>query len=440
MRSWSRRSPGAGIDVEGQRGPQLTVRVARGSSDRARRTRGVFTAFNAWTRDKTRSMAEILVDQGVLDGARRTLLEGLVAEHLKMHGGDPEKSLAAIDTGRSTRERLAQISDAELAPASLLSANRRPAEVLLANPSPGPAIAPSSARTACGHNRQEQLLAEQVARWGQGRRVLVEAFLARDPELRHDSEAVLDLIYNEIVLREQRARRPGADEYIGRFPELGDAIRDQFEIHRMFADRDPSSNGETPRRRRLSPSARPRPGACGFASSGRTPRGASERSSSRSTPSCTARWRSSRSTTEHADDPDQPPAIPGRGRDHRRPRASRHRAGLRPGHLRERPAVLRHAVHQGRQPQRRDRARFTPIESLKRDPGRRSLELQKLLAAVPRRLQRDRVRAQPRRAAPRLQAGQHHRRQARRDARRRLGPGQVGGPSRARRGVRGANA
>ena len=32
--------------------------------------------------------------------------------------------------------------------------------------------------------------------------------------------------------------------------------------------------------------------------------------------------------------PDQPPAVPARGRDHRRPGASRDRAGLRPGHLR----------------------------------------------------------------------------------------------------------
>ena len=53
-------------------------------------------------------------------------------------------------------------------------------------------------------------------------------------------------------------------------------------------------------------------------------------------------------------------------------------------------------------------------------------------APVPRRLQRDRLRPQPRRAAPRHQAGQHHRRQARRDAGGRLGPGQGDGPGRAR--------
>ena len=68
--------------------------------------------------------------------------------------------------------------------------------------------------------------------------------------------------------------------------------------------------------------------------------------------------------------------------------------------------------------------RFHADESLKHDPGRRSLELRKLLRRFTRRLQRHRLRPLPRRAPPRHQAGQHHRRQARRDAGGRLGPGQ----------------
>ena len=43
-----------------------------------------------------------------------TLLEGLVIEHLRRHGSDPERSLAAIGIGRSTRECLLQIGDGEL--------------------------------------------------------------------------------------------------------------------------------------------------------------------------------------------------------------------------------------------------------------------------------------------------------------------------------------
>ena len=74
--------------------------------------------------------------------------------------------------------------------------------------------------------------------------------------------------------------------------------------------------------------------------------------------------------------------------------------------------------------------RFHADEALKSDPGRRSLELRKLLRRFTRRLQRDRLRPQPRRAAPRHQAGQHHRRQARRDPGGRLGPGQAARPGR----------
>ena len=59
---------------------------------------------------------------------------------------------------------------------------------------------------------------------------------------------------------------------------------------------------------------------------------------------------------KHADDPVSRQRFVARGRDHRRARAPGHRAGLRPGHLRRRPPVLRHAVHQGRQPQGGHRA------------------------------------------------------------------------------------
>jgi hypothetical protein len=40
-------------------------------------------AFQAWTRDKARPLAEHLVALGHLDAEQRSLLEGLVAQHLK---------------------------------------------------------------------------------------------------------------------------------------------------------------------------------------------------------------------------------------------------------------------------------------------------------------------------------------------------------------------
>src|SRR5262245_8956456 len=71
-------------------------------------------AFQAWTRDKARPLAEHLVGRGDLDADDRAAVEALVARHLKKHGGDPERSLAAIPAGRSTREGLARLADPDI--------------------------------------------------------------------------------------------------------------------------------------------------------------------------------------------------------------------------------------------------------------------------------------------------------------------------------------
>jgi hypothetical protein len=63
-------------------------------------------AFGAWTLDKSRGLADHLEHRGDLSSARRALLEALVGVHLKAHGGDTEKSLAAVSAGKSTKEGL----------------------------------------------------------------------------------------------------------------------------------------------------------------------------------------------------------------------------------------------------------------------------------------------------------------------------------------------
>jgi tRNA A-37 threonylcarbamoyl transferase component Bud32 len=74
----------------------------------------LIAAVSAWIRDKTRSLARILVEQGALSEARRALLEPLVDEHLRVHDGDPEKSLASVSSLGSVREALAAVADAEV--------------------------------------------------------------------------------------------------------------------------------------------------------------------------------------------------------------------------------------------------------------------------------------------------------------------------------------
>ena len=67
----------------------------------------LFAAFAAWTRDKTRSLADHLAAGGGLDTDDRLAVQAMVATHLRKNGNDVEKSLAAVPAGRSTREGLA---------------------------------------------------------------------------------------------------------------------------------------------------------------------------------------------------------------------------------------------------------------------------------------------------------------------------------------------
>ena len=106
---------------------------------------------------------------GDLTAAKRALLEALAEVHLDAHGGDVEKSLAAVSAGKSTQESLARIGgpeveatlarvgsgstspDADHDRTMTLSVGtahqRRPAVPGPCGPTPGAAWAPSSSRS-----------------------------------------------------------------------------------------------------------------------------------------------------------------------------------------------------------------------------------------------------------------------------------------------------
>jgi serine/threonine protein kinase len=71
-------------------------------------------AMNAWVLDKHKPLGRILVEQGALSPARRGLLEPLVEEHVRQHGGDPQRSLAALSSVGSVRKQLSQVADADV--------------------------------------------------------------------------------------------------------------------------------------------------------------------------------------------------------------------------------------------------------------------------------------------------------------------------------------
>ncbi len=74
----------------------------------------LLAAFTAWVADKSRALGGILLERGAIDAPRHALLEALVAEHLKQHGGDVERSLAAFEVGSATRESLKGVGDPDL--------------------------------------------------------------------------------------------------------------------------------------------------------------------------------------------------------------------------------------------------------------------------------------------------------------------------------------
>ena len=86
-------------------------------------------------------------------------------------------------------------------------------------------------------------------RWRRGEPVTVESLLLLQPDLGSNREALLDLIYHEILLREQNGQVPELKEYQDRFPELSDDLALQFEVEQAlgshFLTNVPQRHGET---------------------------------------------------------------------------------------------------------------------------------------------------------------------------------------------------
>ncbi len=97
--------------------------------------------------------------------------------------------------------------------------------------------------TATGPTRVpiEALLDDQRRRWRRGAAATVEMYQELYPALRTDPEGALDLIYNEVLLREQAGESPQLADYLQRFPQWASLLEDQFEVHRALASDPPAS-------------------------------------------------------------------------------------------------------------------------------------------------------------------------------------------------------
>ena len=74
----------------------------------------LLNAFRVWSHDRSRTLADHLLARSDFDAEQRAATEAMVVLHLKKHGGDTQRSLAAIPAARATRESLFRLGDADI--------------------------------------------------------------------------------------------------------------------------------------------------------------------------------------------------------------------------------------------------------------------------------------------------------------------------------------
>jgi tetratricopeptide (TPR) repeat protein/tRNA A-37 threonylcarbamoyl transferase component Bud32 len=83
--------------------------------------------------------------------------------------------------------------------------------------------------TTTGAPFWQSLLSDQRTRWGRGERIRVEDYLSRHEGLHADAEAVLNLIANEVLLRQQLGESPEVGDYLQRFPQWAEQLLAQLD-------------------------------------------------------------------------------------------------------------------------------------------------------------------------------------------------------------------
>lgn len=81
----------------------------------------------------------------------------------------------------------------------------------------------------------DSALEHQRQLWLRGDRPSIDSLLA-EHGLSADSEALLDLLYHEVVLREELGEKPQLSEYAEQYPGLEEDLRLHFEVHQAVQD------------------------------------------------------------------------------------------------------------------------------------------------------------------------------------------------------------
>ena len=78
---------------------------------------------------------------------------------------------------------------------------------------------------------REAAVADFARRWQTGVPESIEETLARYPALKPDVDVVLDLIYQEVLLRTAQGEQPKPDDSASRLPECEAALDPIFELN-----------------------------------------------------------------------------------------------------------------------------------------------------------------------------------------------------------------
>lgn len=88
-------------------------------------------------------------------------------------------------------------------------------------------------------NRElKSLVGELRSRWKQGDRVRVESLGDAFANIASSDEQMLDVIYHEILIREEFGETPRLDEYVSRFPQHAERLQRLFLVHRVIEEDD----------------------------------------------------------------------------------------------------------------------------------------------------------------------------------------------------------
>jgi serine/threonine-protein kinase len=85
------------------------------------------------------------------------------------------------------------------------------------------------------------LAIDQWRRWHSGERVPAEDYLKRFPQVAAEPEAALEVIYGELLVREELNEHPTEQEYLTRFPQWAQALQQQLHLHRNLDEDTPRS-------------------------------------------------------------------------------------------------------------------------------------------------------------------------------------------------------